>query len=289
MTIPASSTHSPNLPVAGRTRRLPVTVVACFVVLGLVGLAALFGRLIFPGAMRQDIMTGLVPPLSPGHLLGTDELGRDVLAMSVAGTGSALLGPLCVAVGSMLIGILLGTLAGYERGPIDFVVSRWTDLLLALPLLLAALVVSGVLGGGYWVTVVLLIVLFSPSDIRIVRAGVLEQSARPYIEAAQMLSLSRWRVMFVHILPNVATLIVTNVMLNIAFALVAFSSLSFLGVGVPPDTADWGAQLAANREIVFDNPAAALVPAVLIIVVACAVNLVGDWLGQRMTQSGQSL
>ncbi|CAN5705728.1 ABC transporter permease [soil metagenome] len=289
MTIPATNARPPGAPVAGRARRLPVTVAVCFAMLALVGLAALFGGLVFPDAMRQDILTGLVPPLSPGHLLGTDELGRDVLAMSVAGTGSALLGPLCVAVGSMQIGILLGTLAGYERGPIDFVVSRWTDLLLALPLLLAALVVSGVLGGGYWVTTVLLIILFSPSDIRIVRAGVLEQSARPYIEAAQMLSLSRWRVMFVHLLPNVATLIVTNVMLNIAFALVAFSSLSFLGVGVSPDTADWGAQLAANREIVFDNPAAALVPAILIVVVACAVNLVGDWLGQRMTQSGENL
>ncbi|GFM21207.1 MULTISPECIES: ABC transporter permease [Mycobacteriaceae] len=267
-------------------RRLPWSVTASAVLLGVVLLAALFGRLVYPDPMRQDILTGLVAPGAPGHLLGTDELGRDVLAMTVAGTGSALLGPVCVAVGSMLIGILLGTLAGYERGPVDFVISRWADLLLALPLLLAAIVVGGVLGGGYWVTVILLVVLFSPSDIRIVRAGVLEQSARPYIEAAQMLSMPRWRVMFVHILPNVSTLVVTNVMLNVAFALVAFSSLSFLGVGVSTDTADWGAQLAANRQIVFDNPAAVVVPAILIILVACAVNLVGDWLGQRLAQNG---
>jgi peptide/nickel transport system permease protein len=129
--------------------------------------------------------------------------------------------------------------------------------------------------------VVLLIVLFSPSDIRIVRAGVLEQASRPYIEAAQMLSLSRWRIMFRHLLPNVANLIVTNVMLNVAFALVAFSSLSFLGVGVAPGTADWGRQLTDNRAIMFDNPASVIVPAVLIIVVASAANIVGDWLGER--------
>lgn len=273
-------------PPRARRRRPPASVIVCLVFLAAVGLAAVFGRLLCPDAMRQDILTGLVGPNSPGHPLGTDELGRDVLAMTVAGTGSALLGPLCVAVGSMLIGILLGTLAGYQRGPIDFLVSRWTDLLLALPLLLAAIVVGGVLGGGYWVTVVLLTILFSPSDIRIVRAGVLEQSARPYIEAAQMLCLPRRRVMFVHILPNVSTLVVTNVMLNVAFALVAFSSLSFLGVGVSPDTADWGAQLATNRQIVFDNPAAVVAPAALIILVACAVNLVGDWLGQRLAQNG---
>lgn len=281
------SAVEPQTPVRPRHSRPPVSVLVCLVLLTVVGLAAVFGRLLYPDAMRQDILTGLVAPNTDGHLLGTDELGRDVLAMTVAGTGSALLGPLCVAIGSMLIGIVLGTLAGYQRGPIDFLVSRWTDLLLALPLLLAAIVVGGVLGGGYWVTAALLTILFSPSDIRIVRAGVLEQSARPYIEAAQMLSLPRRRVMFVHILPNVSILIITNVMLNIAFALVAFSSLSFLGVGVSADTADWGAQLATNRQIAFDNPAAVVVPAALIILVACAVNLVGDWLGQRLTQNGR--
>jgi peptide/nickel transport system permease protein len=104
-----------------------------------------------------------------------------------------------------------------------------------------------------------------------------------------MLSLSRWRVMFRHILPNVSTLVLTNAMLNVAFALVAFSSLSFLGVGVPPGTADWGRQLTDNRAIMFENPWAVVVPALLIIVVAAAVNLVGDWIGQRLSQVGVAL
>ena len=270
-----------------RRRRMPILIILSVGLLALVVLAAVLGPLLIPDAMRQDILSALLAPGQDGHLLGTAALGRDVFAMTVAGTASALVGPVCVAVGSMLLGILLGTLAGYERGWLDFLISRWTDLLLALPVLLAAIVVAGVFGGGYWVTVVLLIALFSPSDIRIVRAGVLEQSARPYIEAAQMLSLSRWRVMFRHILPNVSTLVITNAMLNVAFAIVAFSSLSFLGVGVPPGTADWGRQLTDNRAIMFDNPAAVMVPAALIILVACAVNLVGDWLGQRLSQVGE--
>lgn len=270
-----------------RRRRMPILIILSVGLIALVVLSAILGPLLFPDAMRQDILSALLAPGQDGHLLGTDELGRDVFAMTVAGTASALVGPVCVAVGSMVLGILLGTLAGYERGWLDFFISRWTDLLLALPVLLAAIVVAGVFGGGYWVTVALLIALFSPSDIRIVRAGVLEQSARPYIEAAQMLSLSRWRVMFRHILPNVSTLVITNAMLNVAFAIVAFSSLSFLGVGVPPGTADWGRQLTDNRAIMFDNPAAVMVPAALIIVVACAVNLVGDWLGQRLSQVGE--
>lgn len=278
-----------SAPSRRRRRRLPVTIALALGVLAAAVLAVAFGGVLYPDAMRQDILSGLLPAGSPGHLLGTDELGRDVWAMTVAGAASALIGPVCVALGSMILGIVLGTLAGYERGWLDIVISRWTDLLLALPVLLAAIVVSGVFGGGYWVTVALLILLFSPSDIRIVRAGVLEQSSRPYIEAARMLSLSRWRVMFRHILPNVSTLVITNVMLNIAFALVAFSSLSFLGVGVPPGTADWGRQLTDNRAIMFDNPAAVIVPALLIIAVASAVNLVGDWMGQRLSQVGTAL
>ncbi|KZE89232.1 ABC transporter permease [Microbacterium sp. TNHR37B] len=267
-------------------RRAPWAIVVVVAFLVVVAITVAVGGLLYPDAMRQDILASLLPAGSDGHPLGTDELGRDVWAMTVAGAASSIVGPVCVALGSMLFGIVLGTLAGYEHGWLDFLIGRWTDLLLALPVLLAAIVVSGVLGGGYGVTVALLIVLFSPSDIRIVRAGVLEQAARPYIEAAQMLSLSRWRVMFRHILPNVSTLIITNVMLNTAFALVAFSSLSFLGVGVAPGTADWGRQLTDNRAIMFDNPAAVILPAVLIILVACAVNVFGDWLGERLSRTG---
>ncbi len=278
-----------SAPTLRRRSRMPVTVALALGILALTALAVLFGNLLYPDAARQDILSGLLPAGTPGYPLGTDELGRDILAMTIAGAASALVGPVCVAAGSMVLGIVLGTLAGYERGWLDIVISRWTDLLLALPVLLAAIVVSGVFGGGYWITVVLLILLFSPSDIRIVRAGVLEQTARPYIEAARMLSLSRWRVMFRHILPNVSTLVLTNAMLNVAFALVAFSSLSFLGVGVPPGTADWGRQLTDNRAIMFENPWAVVVPALLIIVVAAAVNLVGDWIGQRLSQVGVAL
>lgn len=275
------------LGIAFRPTRLPVTVALSLAVVGLALAAIVLTPVVAADASRQDIMSSLLPPGADGHLLGTDELGRDILALTIAGTASALVGPICVALGSMVLGVLLGTIAGYERGWLDTVIGRWTDLLLALPVLLAAIVVSGVFGGGYWATVALLILLFSPSDIRIVRAGVLEQSARPYIEAAQMLSLSRWRIMFRHILPNVSTLVITNAMLNVAFAIVAFSSLSFLGVGVPPGTPDWGRQLTEGRAIMIDNPAAVIVPAVLIILVACSVNLVGDWLGQRLTRSGR--
>lgn len=283
---PASPAATTGLRLVPRGRKPAWSVVASFVLLGLVTLAAVFGPLLFPDATKQSILDSLLPPFTAGHLLGTDELGRDVFGLLVAGTGSAVVGPVAIAVGSMLIGILLGTLAGYQRGWLDAVIGRLSDVLLALPVMLLAIVVAGIFNAGYWTTVALLVVLFSPSDIRIVRAGVLEQAPRPYVEAAQMLSLSRWRIMFVHVVPNVWPLIITNVLLNTAFALVTLSSLSFLGLGVAPGTADWGRQIADGRGIMADNPAALIAPAVLIVLVSMAINVVGDWFGERLERKG---
>lgn len=237
-------------------------------------------------ATTQHILDSLLPPGSPGHLLGTDELGRDTLLFTLAGTYSAIVGPFIIATGSMLLAVIVGTLAGYLRGSTDWIIGRIVDILLSLPVMLVALVIAGVFGAGYWVTVIMLIFLFAPSDIRIVRAGVTEQAPRPYVEAAQMLSLSPVRIMYRHIVPNVWPLIVTNLMLNIAIALVTLSSLSFLGIGVAPGTPDWGRQISDGRSLMFDNAALLVVPAVLIVLVAMAINVVGDWLGDRLRERG---
>lgn len=242
---------------------------------------ALFGGLLAPDALAQDILLGATPPGTPGHPLGTDELGRDVVQLLVAGAGSALVGPLVIALGSMLLGIIVGTVSGYVQGPLDFVMGRVTDLLLALPVVVVAIVVAGLFGSGYWVTVAMLVVLFAPSDIRLVRAAVIEQSARPYIESARMLRLNPLRVMFRHILPNVTPIVLTNALVNMAIAIVALSSLSFLGVGVAPGAADWGRQLDDGRALLLANPAASLAPALAIVIVACAINLLGDAIAAR--------
>jgi peptide/nickel transport system permease protein len=131
------------------------------------------------------------------------------------------------------------------------------------------------------VTVVVLIVLFSPTDIRMMRSAVMTQSTRPYIESAKVLGLSRWRVMFRHILPNVLPIALATMLLNVAFALVAMSALSFLGLGVGPGEPDWGRQLADGRNLLTQNAAAVVVPGLLIIVTATAINLIGDWIQER--------
>lgn len=264
---------------APRSGRVMLVVTSAIV--GLALFVAAFGWLLAPDALSQDILLGVTPPGTSGHPLGTDELGRDVLQLLIAGSGSALAGPFVIALGSMLIGITVGTLSGYVQGPFDFVMGRATDLLLALPVVVVAIVVAGMFGSGYWVTVAMLVVLFAPSDVRLVRAAVIEQSARPYIESARMLRLNPVRIMARHVIPNVTPIIMTNALVNMAIAIVALSSLSFLGVGVAPGAADWGRQLDDGRSLLLSNPAASLAPAIAIVVVACAINLLGDALAAR--------
>ncbi len=262
-------------------RRVSWIVVISAIILITIVLFATVGSWVLGDSIRQDALLGVSPPGTVGHLFGTDALGRDVLALSIAGTRSAVVGPIVIALGSMLLGAILGTVSGYQGGWIDLLLSKYADLLLALPVTLIALVVAGLVGGGYWVTVVILVILFSPTDIRMMRSAVMTQATRPYIESAKVLGLSRWRIMFRHILPNVIPIAIATMLLNVAFALVAMSALSFLGLGVGPGEPDWGRQLADGRNLLTENPAAVVVPGLLIIATATAINLIGDWIQER--------
>ena len=290
---------TPSVPVAGlradaaqsdgiQRPKIQVSVVLSMLLLTFVAVCALLPGVVAPGSTQQDILLGVNGPGVAGHLLGTDTLGRDILRLTLGGTPSAIAGPLVIAFGSMIAGLLLGTLAGYHGGLLDALIARWADLLLALPAVLLAVVVAGIFSGGYWMTVAVLIVLFSPSDIRLIRGAVMEQKTQPYIESAKVLRMPAWRIMYRQILPNVIPVAVANVMLNIAFAIVAMSSLSYLGLGVGPGSPDWGRQLSDGQNILAANPAAIIAPGVMIVATATAINIVGDWLFERLTARAAS-
>ncbi|WP_300677504.1 ABC transporter permease [Nocardioides sp.] len=268
-----------------RTSTLTLSLLALPLVV--IAVCAAFSGLLVPDATHKDILLGTTAPGTGGHLFGTDQLGRDVLQMAVAGARSAVVGPVVIALGSMAIGLLLGTIAGYSGGWLDLLLSKYADLLLALPTTLIAIVVAGLIDGGYWVTVGVLVVLFSPTDIRMVRGAVLAQRGLPYVEAAQVLGLSRWRIMFRHLVPNVLPIAFATMLINVAFALVSISALSFLGLGIGPGHADWGRQLSDGRDLLGLNWAAAVVPGLLIIITATLVNLLGDLVGERLTAAGE--
>lgn len=279
-----------SAPALGETRRrkqpLPVPVVVLFaaLIIAAVVICAVLGERIAPDSpFLQRLGVGDTPP-SQDHIAGTDLLGRDVLSRVIYGARTALAGPVVVAAGAFAISTLLGLLSGYLGGLVDSAIMRWVDFMFALPGPLVAIVVVGVVGGGYWTAVLVLVVLFTAPDTRIVRSAVLEQRPLAYIDAARTLGISKTRILFVHILPNIAPIILAYVVLDFAFALVNLAGLSFLGLGVEPGTPDWGRMLFENRTILFSNPAALLLPAGMIILTAVSMNLVGDWLFERFSK-----
>jgi peptide/nickel transport system permease protein len=284
----ASATPSRFL-LRGRAagRGLSPLVVAALVVVGAVIVAAVAGPAIAPhSATAQDLATGISGPSSE-HWLGTDDLGRDVLSRTIVGARTAVLGPLLVAAGAMVIGNLLGLVAGYRGGFLDTLVSRFADLVYALPALLVAIVVVGVVGGGYFTAVALLVILYSPVDTRLIRSATLVQRSQAYVEAARVSGIPGRRIMFAHIWPNVLPLAVANAFLTFAFSIVSLAALSFLGLGVGPGTADWGRMLSDSRTLLFDNEWTALAPGIALVVAAASVNIVGDWMFERLSERGR--
>jgi peptide/nickel transport system permease protein len=281
-----TATAVPRLARRRRRALPPILVLAAFLVAAVVVVMGIFGHLIAPqNPNAQNLAEPLAGP-SSAHLLGTDALGRDVFSRLIAGTRTALVGPLVIAAGSVIFGNLLGLLAGYRGKLTDSAIMRWVDFMWALPALLVIIVVAGALNSGYWVAVGLLLLLSIPYDARITRAATLEQVQRPYVEAARTLGLSDRRVMFFHVWPNVSTITIPNAFLDFAGALVALSTLSFLGLGSPPGTPDWGLMVAEGQDLLFTNPIGVLAPCLLIVLAAMSMNLIGDWLYERLASRG---
>lgn len=267
--------------------RTPVMVWISIAILAVLVIVAIVGPLITPlDQTAQDTRRASQGP-SGEFWLGTDALGRDVLSRLMVGTGSAVLAPLVIALGSFLIGNVLGLIAGYRGGWADSAVMRWVDMMWSIPNLLVLIVVSGTIGAGYWTSVFLLLLLSIPFDARVVRGATLEQRPRPYVEAAKTLGLSDRHIMIRHIWPNVAPVAVANAFLVFAGSLVSLAALSFLGLGVPPGTPDWGLMISENQSLMFSNPSATLIPACLVAILALAMTVVGDWIDGTLRAKGE--
>ena len=267
--------------VGSADKRPSALVVSSVVLLGMIAVIAVVGRWIAPhDADDQDPLFGVTAPSST-HWLGTDELGRDILSRLMAGAANALIGPACVAVGTTLIAMTLGLMAGYYGGRIDGLISRVADLMYSLPSLLIAIVMVGLVSGSYWLTVAVLIFLMFPSGVRVCRSASLVQARLPYVDAARTLGLSDAAVMGRHILPNIAPTVLATMLLDFVGALVGFAALAFLGMGVEPGGVDWGTILADGQKQIFANPAMSLAPAVLLVIVAAGATIVGDWVYDR--------
>ncbi len=233
------------------------------------------------GATRVHLRARLVPPaLSPP--LGTDELGRDILQRVVHGATISLGVAGTAVLVSAAAGSLLGLAAGERGGLLDASVGRAADLVLAFPGLLLAVALAAVLGPSARNTVIALCAAGWVPYARLARSEARRVSTLDFVAAARAAGAARSRVLFRHLLPNLAAPLVVQATLHLAGAILAESALSFLGIGVPPPAPSWGAMLAGGRAHILDAPHVVLAPAAAIVVVVLAANVLGDALVDRL-------
>ena len=245
-------------------------------VLALVVLMAVVAPLIAPyDPLKQDLMNARLAP-SAEHLLGTDDLGRDVLARVIFGSRVSLIAGLTSVAIGMAIGSLLGLAAGFAGGMVDSLVMRLVDAVLSFPGLVLALALGAVMGAGLFGVVIALGVVYTPTFARLMRGQVLSIREREFVHAARVIGAPAWRILAQHVLPNVATPIVIQASLSIAFAILAEASLSFLGLGVPPPTPSWGGMINQGRGYLQQAPWIVFGPGAALFVTVLGLNFVGD-------------
>ncbi|GGZ94977.1 ABC transporter permease [Streptomyces bluensis] len=242
---------------------------------------ALANVLPLPGANAQDLSRRRLPPLSEGHLLGTDQLGRDLLSRILhGGQVSLTVGVLAVLV-SGLIGIAAGAAAGFFGGWIDALVSRFLEAQLALPLLMMLLLVVALFGPSVTVITCVIAVAQWPEVARLTRSLVLVEREKPYVAAARVLGLRAWQVLLRHVIPNVVRPASLVVLLLLAQAVLLESALSFLGAGPQRPFATWGRIISDGQAYITTSWWLVTLPGLVIALLVVGVNLLGDGLRDR--------
>jgi peptide/nickel transport system permease protein len=244
--------------------------------------AALLGPIVVPfDPSALDLPLRLAAP-SAGHLLGQDELGRDILARLLLGARISLLVGLAVVGISATVGTVVGAVAGYAGGRLDQIIGRVMDVLLAFPGILLAIALVAVLGPSLSHVVLALVVIGWVGYARLVRGQVLKVRELDYVQAARALGAPAARVLVRHVIPATLSAVTVQATLGMAGAILAEASLSFLGLGVQPPTPSWGTMLDAGRAHLFEAPHLTVFPGLAIAMLVLGFNLAGDALRDRL-------
>jgi peptide/nickel transport system permease protein len=261
-------------PILTHFKTHPLSLAALFYVVALV-IVAIFAPLFAPYAPTESDLTAILQPPSSDHLLGTDQLGRDVLSRIIYGARtSTYAATLAVSVAAVL-GVPIGLLSGYRGRRVDLVFSRLNDALMSVPPLILALAVVAVLGPGLTNAMVAIGIISTPRFFRVVRAAAIDVRDSTFIEASKALGCTERRVVFAHILPNVMSPLLVAISVSFATAIVAEASLSFLGLGAVPPTASWG-QMLAQATGRLDLKYLVYAPGIAITLAVMAFMILGD-------------
>jgi peptide/nickel transport system permease protein len=245
------------------------------VILGLFVFGAVFASWLAPYDPNEMTLDMMGRP-SGAHLLGTDDLGRDLFSRILWGTQISLFVGVSTVALSLFFGVLLGTLAGYYGGWIDMIIMRYIDLQWAFPNFIIAVYLVAVFGTGLLNVIVAIALAFLDDFARIARSMVLSLKEREFVEAARTQGLSDLRIMLRHILPNAMAPIIVQATVSVSYAILGEASLSFLGLGVRPDTPTWGLILADGRSFITQAWWLGVYPGVAIMLVVLSINFIGD-------------
>jgi peptide/nickel transport system permease protein len=277
LSSPTSAHRSLTSDVLARLRRDTAAVASLAIILLLV-FFAVAAPLVAPfDPIKMNPPESFLGPNFP-HLMGTDELGRDLLSRIIYGSRTSLsVGIISVSI-SLLIGAALGLVAGTYLGVTDLLVSRVMDILYAFPALLLALVVIAILGTGIDRVMVAVGIVYIPLFFRICRGSALVERSKVYVDAARMVGASSLRIMWRHILPNVLAPLIVQATLAMSYAILAEAALSYLGLGAQPPTPSWGYMLSKGRAGMSRSLWVSIWPGLAIMVVVYAFNVLGDGL-----------
>ncbi len=293
MSAVSASTPTPTTPAPGRfnglrefwyyfsTNHGAVLGLLVFVLLILV---AVFAPLLAPFPPDQQFreFIRMAPPWAggtqPQFLLGTDEVGRDILSRLIYGSRYSLFIGFFVVVAALVTGVTFGLVAGYFRGWVDAVIMRIMDIILAFPSLLLALVLVAILGPGLFNAMLAIALVLQPHFARLTRAAVLAEKSREYVTSAKVAGAGHLRLMFITILPNCLGPLIVQATLSFSNAILEAAALGFLGMGAQPPTPEWGTMLARAREFITSAWWIVTMPGLAILLTVLAINLVGDGL-----------
>ncbi len=260
------------------------TAVAGLIVVAFFVFAAFFASVLSPhDPVETSLYDQLKPPVwaeggSKKNILGTDDLGRDILSRIIYGARVSLIVAV-VSVGlAFVLGTLLGSISGYYKGGLDNVIMRIMDIILAFPYLLLAIVVVAYLGPSLQNAMMAIGITYVPRFARIVRGSVLEECEKDYVMAAKAVGAKDWRIIFIAILPNCLGPLIVQTTLSFASAILDAAALSFLGLGAQPPTPEWGAMIARSRALILRASWVMTFPGIAILLAVLGFNLLGDGL-----------
>jgi peptide/nickel transport system permease protein len=268
--------------VLRRIVRDPVSM-TCAIILILIALAAIFAPLIAPAdPSASSLVRRLRHVGTPGHLLGTDELGRDLLSRLIYGGRLSLAMGLSPVLIALVVGTMLGVFAGFVGGWRNMVIMRVSDVFFAFPSVLLAVAISGALGAGIGNAIISLTIVFIPQITRVAESATTQIRHADYLEAARSTGAGTFRIIVMHVLGNVLGPVIVYATSLISVSMIIASGLSFLGLGTRPPDAEWGLMLNTLRPSIYVNPVVAALPGAMIFITSICFSLFSDGLRASM-------